>query len=48
MKCTETSCSLNCYGNCQNVSAIKDYFLLQIPEPDGCPEMHPKTDMSEE
>ena len=48
MRCTETMCCLNCYGNCQCIEAIRDYIEMDIPEPDGCPKMAEKTSMSEE
>ncbi|MCR5669645.1 MAG: hypothetical protein K6G10_01450 [Butyrivibrio sp.] len=48
MRCTETACELNCQGFCHRIEAIKNYFELDIPEPDGCPEMTPKTSQSEE
>ncbi len=48
MKCTETGCTLNCFGYCQNISAIKDHIEFDIPEPDGCPNMAPKNDLSQE
>ena len=39
MKCTNTMCSKNCWGECNKISSIlNDIELGEIPEPDGCPE----------
>jgi hypothetical protein len=37
MKCSNTDCSLNCFGYCQHIGhIIDDIEFGGYPEPDGC------------